>query len=814
MQRFLKTRYVTFITLLTAVLLSYSQISTTQAARSLQEPQSSDSAQATAIPDADIFILTANERGRTCRTATPAEAAYIKRADFSLARYVDQPRFQTNQTTGLKIILRGTAAFESNPTAKAAFQKAAAVWEARIKTPVTVLIDVDFGSTFFGQPYGSPNVIGATGAPTTSIAYERVRAALIATSSTAAERTMMNALPTGSVPTDVNPGTTTTVRIPNSVQRALGLLPPVATQSDAVMGFNSAFPFDFDPSNGIDRDKIDFDATVVHELGHALGFLSDAGETERIPGRPATVSVWDIFRFRPGTTLSNFSTAKRILSTGDPQRFLTQDIRELGLSTGRVDGVGGDGEQSSHWKANEKSGTYIGIMDPTGDFGDRDEITANDLTAMDSFGYTLTSTQSDDTTPPTVTVTAPKGGESLTGASNTQITWTSSDTNGVLRHDILLSTDSGATFPTTITSGVAGTAQSFTWSVPLDVTTTTARIRVAAFDGAFNVGNGTSAGDFAIKLPQIAPPQNLTASLNGAFVRLSWTAPPPIPTAFLKNYNIYRTRTSPVELSAGNRLGTFDISITTFSDRPSPQDGKPFFYAVTAVYDTGESPASNEAMATPGGNSDTVAPTVRVLTPNGGETVASGDKLNITWTSTDNVGVASQSIDLSTDNGGSFGTAVTAGLAGNVQAFTFDLPATLTTNAARIRVTARDAAGNNGQDASDASFTIKSNDTEKPTVTVTSPGASTAKLTGGAAFTVTWTSRDNVGIASHQILLSKDDGATFPTTLAASVAGTAQSFSVTIPNEKIKKGKIKVTANDAAGNTGEGVSTTFKVKQK
>ena len=77
---------------------------------------------------------------------------------------------------------------------------------------------------------------------------------------------------------------------------------------------------------------------------------------------------------------------------------------------------------------------------------------------------------------------------------------------------------------------------------------------------------------------------------------------------------------------------------------------------------------------------------------------------------------------------------------------------------------------------------------------------------------MTFTSSDDTGIASHEIQLSRDGGATF-TTLSTGIAGNVQSFQVTIPNEKIKKAVIKVIARDAAGNSGEGVSGIFKVKK-
>ena len=78
---------------------------------------------------------------------------------------------------------------------------------------------------------------------------------------------------------------------------SLNILDPDAIPlggGDAAIGFNSAFPFDFDPNNGVDSNKVDFDSVATHELGHALGFLSESGGPVYAP-----VSVWDLFRFRP-----------------------------------------------------------------------------------------------------------------------------------------------------------------------------------------------------------------------------------------------------------------------------------------------------------------------------------------------------------------------------------------------------------------------------------------------------------------------------------------------------------------------------------
>jgi hypothetical protein len=84
----------------------------------------------------------------------------------------------------------------------------------------------------------------------------------------------------------------------------------------------------------------------------------------------------------------DFDTGQRILSSGDEQVFFATGP-ELSLSTGRPDGTGGDGRQASHWKDDDLSGFYIGIMDPTQPTGTLGRITDSDLMALDAMGYTI-----------------------------------------------------------------------------------------------------------------------------------------------------------------------------------------------------------------------------------------------------------------------------------------------------------------------------------------------------------------------------------------------------------------------------------------
>lgn len=121
---------------------------------------------------------------------------------------------------------------------------------------------------------------------------------------------------------------------------------------------------------------------------------------------------------------------------------------------------------------------------------------------------------------------------------------------------------------------------------------------------------------------------------------------------------------------------------------------------------------------------DTIAPMVTFLSPKGGERFSSGDNLQISWMSSDNVTVTSQDLSLSTDGGSTFPVTIANGLPGTAQSFSFPIPITLQTNQAKLRLIVRDAAGNSAQTVTPANFLIESGaDTVAPTVTISQPTA-------------------------------------------------------------------------------------------
>jgi hypothetical protein len=96
---------------------------------------------------------------------------------------------------------------------------------------------------------------------------------------------------------------------------------------------------------------------------------------------------------------------------------------------------------------------------------------------------------------PSVTVVAPNGGEYIAGLSEYTITWSSSDNVGLTETYVLLSTNSGSTFPDTLASLTDET--SYQWTVP-DIDEPDCRIKVVCYDTESNEGSDRSDSDFRI----------------------------------------------------------------------------------------------------------------------------------------------------------------------------------------------------------------------------------------------------------------------------------------------------------------------------
>ena len=160
---------------------------------------------------------------------------------------------------------------------------------------------------------------------------------------------------------------------------------------DAEIEFSNRFAFDFDPSNGITAGSYDFIGVAIHEIGHALGFVSGADDFDYSDGYPGPVDdAWwgyglDMFRYgAPGQLDWTPGTDAYFSVDGGATAFM-----DGYFSTGPFSG---DGNQASHWKQPDQATpclNFRGVMNPYICGGKEDSVTGLDLALFDVIGWNL-----------------------------------------------------------------------------------------------------------------------------------------------------------------------------------------------------------------------------------------------------------------------------------------------------------------------------------------------------------------------------------------------------------------------------------------
>ncbi len=295
---------------------------------------------------------------------------------------------------GFRIILNPGPALQAHAQALPAWERAVEVLESLITDPVTVRIDAFLPSMGSG-------ILGMTVPELFQVAFPDVRATMIADAGTD-ESALLNGLPTFAqyealVPAGYAKALEMTVTSANC--RALGLVCDVDT--DAVISLNGDFLYDFDPSDGTEAGHFDFVSLALHEMMHALGFVSivdpvDASLVFNEPPFPIPATPLDMFRLAPGDGADDFTGNQRLLAPGrlTPDHAFFDGAVDLRFSEGSFFG---DGRQASHWQDDTLAGgLLLGVMDPIFERGVGPEFSAADIRALDLIGWDLQSTVSLD----------------------------------------------------------------------------------------------------------------------------------------------------------------------------------------------------------------------------------------------------------------------------------------------------------------------------------------------------------------------------------------------------------------------------------
>ncbi len=234
-------------------------------------------------------------------------------------------------------------------------------------------------------------------------------------------------------------------------------------------------------------------------------------------------------------------------------------------------------------------------------------ISLNDIS---NANFTISSNPS-----PTITVTAPNGGETWLVGDVNNMTWTSANVTGNVNVELNRAYPGGAWEAIAMNTANDGTEP---WTVNLPVSTT-ARIRVTSVvNGAVS---DVSNADFTIgqRTITVTVPNGGESWIEGTAQNIAWTS-----TGLSENVRIEINRTFPsaswsdiVASTANTGSYPWTVSLPTSSTARIRISGT----VNTAIKDTSNA------------NFSILARTITVTTPNGGETWTVGSAQNMTWTS-------------------------------------------------------------------------------------------------------------------------------------------------------------------------------------
>jgi hypothetical protein len=264
------------------------------------------------------------------------------------------------------------------------------------------------------------------------------------------------------------------------------------------LGAGSRFYYGLD--NATPSQRINLLVVLLHEMGHGLGFSTfSSGSTGALfNGLP------DVYtRFMLDRTTNKYwnemTDAERAASALNTSNIMWDGANVKTASGTMTNGRDTSGrvqlfspnpfQQGSSISHFDTAASPNLLMEPIINVG----LPINlDLTRQQMRDIGWFRDTNADLVPDTITGVQPSGGSVVIGNSAT-VTWT--NTGGFNRSVIVeLSTDGGATFPTTLASNVANTG-SLTFTVP-NIPTTQGRIRVREFNFVNPVG--VSAANFAI----------------------------------------------------------------------------------------------------------------------------------------------------------------------------------------------------------------------------------------------------------------------------------------------------------------------------
>jgi hypothetical protein len=367
---------------------------------------------------------------------------------------------------------------------------------------------------------------------------------------------------------------------------------------------------------------------------------------------------------------------------------------------------------------------------------------------------------------PTITVTAPDGGEAWYVNTTQNITWSS--TGQVSNNlEIRYSTDGGTTWPA---GKIIATAEAndgtYSWGPIPDDLSTNCKVKITDLDAP--VVNDKSNNPFVIQAPTIT-----VTSPNGGE---NWTATSSKLITWTTSAGVSDNLTIQYSTDSGSTwtdIATGQVNDGSYTWNPLPDIE--YTTCRIKIIDA-DRPATYDISNT---DFTISSPYVTITSPNGGESWKVGTSHTITWSYSDMVS-NNLTIEYSTD-GGSNWTTIATGETCDGNYTWASVPDAMSTNCL-VRIT--DANRVATTDTSDAAFEIAT-----PTITVTSPNGGESWIVG-TQHNITWTSDGTV--SNNLTIKYSSDAAHNNWAVVASAQANDGTYNWTIPDDVSSTVKVRV----------------------
>jgi Domain of unknown function (DUF4082)/Bacterial Ig-like domain/Bacterial Ig domain len=554
---------------------------------------------------------------------------------------------------------------------------------------------------------------------------------------------------------------------------------PITANTTYVASYHTDTPFYSATSGG-------FTNAVDNAPLHALSNAAAGGNGVFISGPTAfpnqsfgSANYWVDVVFNPG---SSDSSAPTVAMTA-PANGATVSGTALAVSANASDNVGVVGVQfkidGANLGAEDTASPYATTWNTTTVANGSHILTA---VARDAAGNTATATNvtvtvnNADATPPTVAMTAPANGATVSGTTLV-VSANASDNVAVVGVQFKLD---GANLSAEDTAS----PYSVTWN-----TTTVANgshtLTAVARDAAGNTATATSV-TVTVNNADVTPPTvAMTAPANGATVSGNSLA---VSATASDNVAVVGVQ---FKIDGAN-LGAEDTA-TPYSVTWNTTTVANGSHTLTAVArDAAGNTATATSVTVTVNNADVTPPTVAMTAPANGATV-SGNSLAVSATASDNVAVVGVQFKI---DGANLGAEVTT----SPYSITWNTT-TVVNGSHALTAVARDAAGNTAT-ATSVSVSVNNADTTPPTVALTAPA--NGATVSGSAVTLSATASDNIAVIGVEF---KVDG--------VNLGGldTVSPYSVTWNTTTVANGTHTLTAiaSDGAGNTTTSTTVTVTV---